>query len=387
MDVEQIRARVVRIIEGYDGLGVHRTGTAVDEAGVVWFIERLADVGVTATADEFEVERLDVVDAHIEVSGRRIDAVPLFDGGSTEARGVGGTLVDLAAPATDATPGTIGSTEVGTNPHAELASIRRATTHAGIVVVPSPDSPCPGLSLLNAPDYTAPFGPPVVQVSNEHAADLRDALGSECTLTAQTRHTPVTVSNVVATVTGADPAAAPLAVMTPRSSWWQSTGERGGGIAVFLEIARAVAATRCRRTVHFVGSTGHELGHLGLEHHLRARPGLAAGAHAWIHLGANFGSAMRTHLIAQASDPEFEHLLSNAMATVEVVPTMVVAGTDRPLGEAENIFDAGGRYVSLVGGQELFHHEDDRWPANVDLDITARLARAMSELAVQLGGL
>ena len=40
--------RVAGIVEGYDRLGVHRTGTSVDDAGADWFVERLAEAGVTA---------------------------------------------------------------------------------------------------------------------------------------------------------------------------------------------------------------------------------------------------------------------------------------------------------------------------------------------------
>jgi len=36
--------------------------------------------------------------------------------------------------------------------------------------------------------------------------------------------------NVVVTIYGAGPRRAPVVVMTPRSSWWQSTSERGGGL-------------------------------------------------------------------------------------------------------------------------------------------------------------
>jgi hypothetical protein len=377
--------RVADIIEGYDRLGVHRTGSPVDDAGAEWLIERLAEAGVRATTDVFDFERLDVADAHVEVSGRRIEGTPLYDGGETDEDGVGGTLVEVGAATTGGKgPETIGYAEVDANPYADLAATRRSSGCAAIVLVPSPDAPLPGCSLLNAPDYESPFGPPVVQLSNEHGAELRAALGRPCRVTVRTRRTDVLVSNVVATVAGTDPGAAPLVVMTPRSSWWESVGERGGGIAVFLEIGRAIAESPCRRTVQFIASTGHELGHLGLDHHLAQHPDLAAGAHAWIHLGANFGAATRTHVIAQSSHDDLGVLLSDTMASATVAPTMVITGAQRPIGEAENIFDAGGRYVSLVGAQELFHHQSDRWPDNIDLDIVTRLAGAVSELAVGL---
>ena len=43
--------------------------------------------------------------------------------------------------------------------------------------------------------------------------------------------------NVETKVAGSQPRLSPLVVMTPKSSWWQSTAERGGGIAVWLAFA------------------------------------------------------------------------------------------------------------------------------------------------------
>jgi hypothetical protein len=57
---------------------------------------------------------------------------------------------------------------------------------------------------------------------------------------------------------------------------------------------------------------------------------------------------------------------------------------ERPLGEARNIYDGGGHYVSLLGNNGLFHHPDDRWPEAVDLDRTLALNQAMLEVVDRL---
>ena len=56
----------------------------------------------------------------------------------------------------------------------------------------------------------------------------------------------------------------------------------------------------------------------------------------------------------------------------------------RPLGEARDIFDGGGRYVSILGTNPLFHHPADRWPDALDLPKTESLVGAMVELALGL---
>lgn len=56
----------------------------------------------------------------------------------------------------------------------------------------------------------------------------------------------------------------------------------------------------------------------------------------------------------------------------------------RPFGEARDIFDGGGRYVSLLGDNGLFHHPEDRWPGSVDLDKAVRLTEAFTKLMIRL---
>ena len=74
-----------------------------------------------------------------------------------------------------------------------------------------------------------------------------------------------TARNVEAKIEGSNSELAPIVVMTPRSGWWLNASERGGGIACFLEIMRAVKSSAPKRDVIFTANTGHELGHTGLD--------------------------------------------------------------------------------------------------------------------------
>src|SRR6185437_9284844 len=103
---------------------------------------------------------------------------------------------------------------------------------------------------------------------------------------------PAFAHNVVATLPGRG---SPVVVMTPRSSWWQSTAERGGGIVCWLETLRSLLAEKPSRPVVFTANTGHELGHLGLDDFIARRPGwdrrAAEGGAIWVHYGANIGAS------------------------------------------------------------------------------------------------
>ena len=65
-------------------------------------------------------------------------------------------------------------------------------------------------------------------------------------------------------------------------------------------------------------------------------------------------------------------------------PDLEIPPGQRPYGEARNIFDGGGRYLSLLGQNGLFHHPNDLWPEAVDIATTERWVNAFVALARQL---
>jgi hypothetical protein len=189
--------------------------------------------------------------------------------------------------------------------------------------------------------------------------------------------------NTIATVTGRDRSLPPVGVMTPRSGWWKCASERGGGIAVWVEILAAVAAAKPARTVNFVASTGHELGHYGLDRYLESRRELIAGTRAWIHLGANFTTSILPQVRMQFSDAELRTLALEALARHGLAPDVETPMGQEPIGEARNV-SQGGRYISITGFNGRFHQPTDRFPEAVDLSRAIAFAKAYSEIALAL---
>ena len=56
-----------------------------------------------------------------------------------------------------------------------LYAARKAAQHKAIVVVTDSQLPEEGAALLNAEHFSAPFGPPVLQVANKHWAVIQPA--------------------------------------------------------------------------------------------------------------------------------------------------------------------------------------------------------------------
>jgi len=379
---DPLTARITAILEGWDAIDDHRTGTAGDRATADWLQREIEAAGATARLDPFPFVRRVPGECWVEAAGRRADGVPLFDGALGDPAPLESTLAPLDA-GTD-----IGVVAFGPSlAHAGAQTLfraRRAGVHRAIVAVAAGDQVRPGLAVINADDYVKPFGPPVLQVATGAGEWLFPAAAarSAARFRVHAELEKTQAYNVSATVTGRRSELAPLVIMTPRSGWWRCTSERGGGIVVFLECIRHFVRNPPDRTVIFTANSGHELGHLGLDAFAETPDGQFDRTFAWLHLGANF-AARDTRIRLQASTQSWldEGLARFREHAIDCESTPV--GT-RPFGEARNVFDAGGQYVSILAENSLFHHPDDRWPEAVDVDRTRAATDVMVAIADRL---
>jgi hypothetical protein len=109
-------------------------------------------------------------------------------------------------------------------------------------------------------------------------------------------------------------------------------------------------------------------------------------AKAWIHLGANIGAAQGPANNLQASDDEMEAMMAGAMTGAGLAIDRRLPRGAVPLGEALNVHRGGGRYISIIGRNDLFHNPADRGPDVVDLDVIERFAGAFARVATSLAG-
>jgi hypothetical protein len=375
-----VQQRIGAIIHAYEEQGFHRTGTDVDQISGEWLANEVRQIGLKPTLEEFSLSRVDPVSASLVVNGRTIEGVPFFDGGFTSPAGISGALGNLDGDAS------IGLAEIPPNASeaGAFGNARRQNRHQAIVVVTR--GARPGFCPSNADSFLRPFGPPVLQIASEEASFIADCgrQGANALLRAHVERTQTHAFNVVTVVPGTDKSAVPLVVMTPRSGWWGCASERGGGLACWLEIMRALADVKPVRNVLFVASSGHELGHIGLDAFMERRPGLVPAAKAWIHLGANIGAAQGPGNILQASDDEMETLMAEAMTKAGLRTDRRLPHGAVPLGEAVNVHRGGGRFISIIGKNDLFHNPGDRGPDVVDLKVIERFASAFATVATSL---
>ena len=375
-----VQQRIGAVIHAYANQGFHRTGTDADRISGDWLASEVRELGLEPAREEFPLSRVDPRRASVVVNGRTIEGLPLFDGTFTSPAGIAGPLGSLDSDAP------IGFADLPPNAAeaGALGEARRQNRHQAIVAITR--GALPGFSPSNADSFLRPLGPPVLQVGSEEAPFLADCArdGAKVLLTAHVERTQAEAFNVVTLVAGTDRSAPPLVVMTPRSGWWGCASERGGGLACWLEIMRAIRAARPVRDVLFVASSGHELGHLGLDSYIARRPGLVRQAKAWIHLGANIGAAQGPGNNLQSSDDEMESVMAGAMTSAGLRIDRRLPRGAVPRGEAENVHRGGGRYVSIIGNNDLFHNAGDRGAGVVDLNVIERFAGAFATVATSL---
>ena len=380
-------ARAAAWLQAWDGQGTHRTATPGDDAGADWLAGEAEKLGARVTIETFDLDRIDTDAAFVEIEGVRIPGEKLFDAPDTP----NGRVMALATVGPGSGEGDIHILELPPTAvySPEFTKLRRESRNKALVVITQGGEP--GLALFNAEHFRTPFGPPILQLPSTEADRVINGAknGAALRVVVRSRRTPAKARNVVVTLPGRDRGRPPLVVMTPRSSWWHSTSERGGGLVCWLESLRALQANPPTRDVVFTANSGHELGHIGLDDFLARRPGWdkpiaeKPGGATWIHYGANIGAAGGKLFVQSAAD-DLRTLVTTELTRTGRPPDALAEKTVIPNGETRDIHKAGGHYLTLVGSNKLFHLPQDRWPHAVDLDAVTSIAAGSAAMVLAL---
>jgi hypothetical protein len=86
----------------------------------------------------------------------------------------------------------------------------------------------------------------------------------------------------------------------------------------------------------------------------------------------------------QSTSDDLRELATRELARVGQKVDVAASKSLVPTGETREIHRAGGRYLTLVGSNPLFHLPQDRWPHAVDAAVVARVAAAAAATVVGL---
>ena len=366
----------------WDSIELHRTGTKGDEQTAFWLADEIKKCDLQPQLDSFSFTKRTPGKCEVTNGTFKAKGLPMFDGGSTSSKGI--TEVSGSLNEKNVIAVTKYSSSTMDEASLRLNEARKEGKHLAIVAIADVAPNAPGLAVLNAESYRKPFGPPVLQVATKEQDWLLNLnKNEELTVFVQLTDEKSEALNIQTKIEGKDKSLSPLVIMTPKSGWWTCTSERGGGIAIWLNAMRYFAQNKPNRNVIFTANTGHELSHIGLDHFLENNPSLVKEAHAWVHLGANF-AAKKGNVLWQASNKDYmnigiEELASKGLDEVQAWPV-----SSRPLGEARNIYDGGGQFISLLGSNSLFHHPEDRWPEAIDMAKLEKLNSFMMKMITDM---
>ena len=353
-------------LKTYAGLGEHRTGTPGDNATTVWMARALKAAGYAVERQGFDYPVFDLVRSDVTVAGRTIGGFPYWTPGTTLAAGIsaplsltGGPgkimLVDLpigSGSGLDAPPPTLISDAVATRPVAVVA-----VTESALGV----------MAALNRNPKAPPWPVPILLVAGGEAAALKAAAAAGETATV--RLVGTTTNRTAENVIGRrDRPGKHLVISTPKSGWLHCAGERGSGIAIWLGLARWLAATS-DHNLTVVAASGHEFDGYGGDRFTEKLAPKPADTKLWVAIGANVAAcdfALQDGRIARQRGPQATRILgcSGPLLSAAAKAFAGQRGYETPLdldshtapGELAHFRALGYRpLLGLVAGHPLHH--------------------------------
>ena len=372
-------------VREFDGSGVHRIGTPGDIASGEWLLGEASVKAMAVSKMPVVLDRSIIDEAYLECAQRRIEALPLFDAPATPAHGIAGLFCREGGD------GQIGYAEFAPNAASikgqPLEKMRMATRHSALVVATLSNSGA--LAPINAQHFSAPFGPPVLQVAGMHCEFLQQQAANKASIKVYSAiRKERTASFNVEASTRAFASEQPLVITTPRTGWWESTAERAGGMLAWLagvEMAGKLQdENRLQRQILAYATCGHELGHIGLDELIRQRGDLLTKARYWLHLGANLGTASNLQMMIRAENRDDGHLMRDLLIA-EGYPAEFVAVEPmaKVSGEGHDLVKLGAKVLSMAGSNHYFHDASDRWPGNINTAGIASISRAVARWVEQ----
>jgi hypothetical protein len=283
--------RLYADVEKYVSFGDHRTGTAANTQTADWLGGELEKLGYSVNYPEFPLRQYFLDKAAIVCGSDSLSVFPQWWVNENIRQSAEGRLVDVTDPSAPANPnGKIALIHV---PEGEvLQALRRIHSLAddgALAVVAVTENPSGEVAAFNSAAQPDPWEIPVALVASRYSEKLAGfAAGQQpVRLSVEGQYRDVKGRNVYGAIgTGKKYAV----ISTPISGWFICGGERGPGIAVWLELARWAATLDTDYTFVFTGNSGHETGGIGAHLFLDRFAPAVEDTHLWIHLGAGLAT-------------------------------------------------------------------------------------------------
>lgn len=273
-------------------IGEHRTGTEGDLKTGNWIFDRLQSAGLKSEFQGFALPQVFLKEATLRVDGRLLECFP-FGLPPLNDKATSGPLT-MCSRGTDTSTfrGHIAvfSYDDFDSPQQFLKVVGSGVA-AILLTCPHPDGE---LTVGNPPPpfHRQQTPIPILFVAAKDLDRLKNsaAEGKRGEVTINGEFRPKTLArNVLGRL---DLGSKKWCVVsTPASGWFQCVGERGSGVALLLGLATWAARRQFDCNWLFAATTGHELGHVGMQSLMDAdlAPPVSA-VNVWLVLGASIAT-------------------------------------------------------------------------------------------------
>ena len=384
----------------YIGFGSKQSGGKGDTTCGHWLASELKAAGFAVEKPRLSVPYFDPADCRIAVGEAQASLWPQPIVVPTPPQGVRGPLVrvDSSGRASASLAGAIALIDLPYNRWTSALAkpirkpIEMAFAEGAKAAVVITNGPTGKIIALNADGRSPMFAGPVGLLAPEDAATFLNAAttysAARVTLTGKGGRRPA--FNIIGRMDRGK--GRWLIVSTPRSGWFGCAGERGGGIAAWLDLARRAPLMLPDHNLAFLCNSGHEYEYLGAEEALKAVAPKPADTQFWLHLGANLaatdwheglfglsplvGSDSQRYLVVSPPLlPAARRLFAGLSGLESPYPSDKLSA-----GELTAIIAAGYPSVAGVFGLHRFHHVADDDERCIDAPSVAATTAAFRNL-------
>ncbi|WP_296597225.1 hypothetical protein [Phenylobacterium sp.] len=357
----------MRVLERYAGFGDKASGGPGDIACGEWIEGELKALGYACERQPFDVPAYEGEAPTLAIEGSRATLIPQAIVAPTP--GITGRLF---AP-------NRGQGEIAliVLPHARWSTAKgevekrvkaaaAAGAKAAVIVTTGPT----GEALaLNTPVDKPLFDIPAAVLAPRDSDSFVEAAfrGATATFAMPGRSFRRPAFNVTATLKRG--AGKWLVISTPRSGWFGCAGERGSGLAAWLQLVAWAAKAKLPVNLALVATSGHEYEYAGGEHFIEHMAPKPAETALWTHLGANVAARdwhERGPNLSPLPSADPQRFL---LASAPLVDACKAAFAGQPgleqtypvdpkqtAGELASIVKAGYDPVMGIFGTHRFHH-------------------------------
>jgi len=361
--------------------GEHQTGFKGDVATSKWIADELKKAGLKTELKSWKLQQFFLESCELKVEGKLIESFP---GWYPNTQPVKGKLALFDPSNTDNLKGHIAFAglkygAVSNTGMIKLVEQVREAGAIGIIVACKNFGDSNMLVAANAEQkgqgpeyYQSPLPLPTVIVAGSDEPQMTDAAsaGKEASIkiTGLSKKN-ITAYNVVGTLKRGDQW---IIITTPSAGWFQCSGERGPGVALFLGLARWAAQSDSKYSYIFIANSGHEMAYMGAHYapdeYLPENKIFKESVACWFHLGAAIACRAwkKTGIIYDPlKEPNKVYYLAAVPGLLDSVKAAfgevkgLTIGSGTYAGELLNIVKGGFKACGFFGSNYFFHTRQD----------------------------